>query len=97
MNDRLKTISLRQFRLRIAELDEVVEVSRRDEQNNQQVLGYWTPYMTRAPGSAPLPPFDLAIDEPAPLRNIQTKADVATMVKSDPVRAVPKPSAKKRP
>ena len=50
-------MTLSQFRERVTELDEVVDVTRRDEQGNTQILGYWTPYATYAPGAVPLKPL----------------------------------------
>lgn len=58
MTDRLKQLSLRKFRDTIADVHEVVEVSRRDPQGNIQILGFWTPYVTYPEGSKPLPALD---------------------------------------
>lgn len=50
----MRQISLRKFKNEVPDLDEVVEVSRRDPFGNIQVLGFWTPYMTAAPGAVKL-------------------------------------------
>jgi hypothetical protein len=72
---RMNQISLRQFRERIGDLREPVEVSRRDVQGNIQILGYWTPYMTDAPASGQLD-LDAVIAKPVAV--------------ASPVRAFPK-------
>lgn len=58
MAERLKQMSLRKFRVEIADLREPVDVSRRDPDGNIQILGYWTPYMQYAPDSVSLEPLE---------------------------------------
>lgn len=101
MNDRpMKTISLRKFRDSIADIHEVVEVSRRTPEGNIHVLGFWTPYMQDVPGSVeliatalvkdPLPGYevkrvDIPVEDDPPVPNvIKTPEEAAAAVR--PVR-----------
>lgn len=89
----MRNISLRKFRAEIVDLDEPVEVSRRDGEGSIQLLGFWTPY-----GSpegklvvSPVPPHALLkipVDEPAP-KIIRTPEEAAAAV-APTVRAFPK-------
>lgn len=110
----MRQVSLRKFRGEIADLREMVEVSRRDGNGMIRVLGYWTPY--RQPVVAThsstagadseggeyvrerVPILDIPVDaDPDTFRIINHPDEVATAVRPDPIRAVPKPSQKKRP
>jgi hypothetical protein len=109
MTDRLRQMSLRQFRIQIVDLRAPVEVSRRDNDGNIQVLGFWTPYMQEAPGALAIPVddegdggFPMGEDSEfdrhprtAP-RLISSPEEVAKTVRINPVRAVPKPSQRRR-
>lgn len=66
MTDRLKQISLRKFRETVADLHEVVEVSKRDTDGNINILGYWTPYMTYPAGASTVPLEPLEDQPPVP-------------------------------
>jgi hypothetical protein len=92
MNDRLKQISLRKFRIEIVDLHEVVEVSRRDPGGNIQILGYWTPYATYPSDSKSLPPLEIPTDGP---KMIRSPEEASVAVAPSPVRAVPKPSQRR--
>ena len=91
MIDRPSTqISLRRFRETIADLRHPVEVSRRDADGSMRILGAWQPYQQLAEA----PSLDLDLD-PVP-KVIKSPEEVATVVAPHPVRAVPKPSQRKR-
>lgn len=100
-NDRpMRQMSLRAFRDSIADQTSPVEVSKREDDGNIRVLGFWTPYNRHPVASlGPLPAvrLELPIDdaEVVPVV-INSPADVATAIRVDPVRAVPKPSQQKR-
>lgn len=98
----MRQVSLRKFKNGIAELSEPIEVSLRDGQGNIRVLGFWTPYATpeefvhehrhEIEALKPLdlsPRLEISVDEPVVIR---TPEEVATAVRGDPIRAVPKPS-----
>jgi hypothetical protein len=55
MEQRMKSMSLRQFRERAAEIFEPIEIVLRDRDGNFRVLGYYTPYATYPPGAVELP------------------------------------------
>jgi hypothetical protein len=74
MTERLKQISLRKFREQVADLTEVVEVSKRDGDGNIRILGYWTPYATHPADATPLEPLVGAKAEPGPMVGIEVKA-----------------------
>ena len=92
--------ALRKFRDDISNLREPVEVSRRDQSGIIQVLGFWTPYNAHLPDRAVPPPLlDLQLSEdadPATLRIIGSPEQAAAAVRPDPIRAVPKPSQRRR-
>lgn len=104
IEERTPLVSLTAFRDKLLTYREPVLVSRRDAEGNLQILGFWTPYMQYPPDSAPIPgdssgrvtPLDLPVDEPVTPRVIGSPGDVATLVRPDPVRSVPKPSQQKR-
>jgi len=123
-----KLMSLTKFRADVATIDEVVEVARRDEEGNTQIMGYWTPYMIAAMPSHEIAarahvdvPFEpdgfyplasltqnddgsmtvteaIASSAADVARSVHTPASAVAVAKriADPVRAVPKPSAKRR-
>lgn len=53
----MKNISLRRFRVEIVDIDEEIEVSRRDPEGNIQLLGVWMPYVTYGSNAKPLEPL----------------------------------------
>lgn len=103
----MRLVSLRKFRGEIPELREPVEVSRRDGDGNLQVLGFWTPYDQPGPAA---PILDIPVDAEFPVAEdsefdrhprtapivISSPEEVADAVRPDPIRAVPKPSQRKR-
>lgn len=99
MTDRMQQISLRRFRDRIDEISEPVEVSRRDAEGNINILGFWTPYppgtqlLDLGPGRTRV--LDLPIDVERP-RVIRSPEEAAIAVPVHPVRAVPKPSQRRK-
>lgn len=101
MRDRpMSQMSLRRFRDTIGEIRQPVEVSRRDSEGNIVVLGVWTPYVFEARNSmGEITVTTKTIEspntngEPAVIR---TPAEAAAVVRADPVRAVPKPSQRKK-
>ena len=50
----MRTISLRKFRDSVGDLDEEVEVARRDSDGNIVVIGRWVPSVTYPPNAVPL-------------------------------------------
>ena len=96
MSDRMKTISLRRFRERAAEITEPVDIAIRDRDGNFQIIGFFTPYVTHPPEATPLKPLDLGgpVIEEAPDRTgkgpimVATPEEAATAVR--PVRPFPK-------
>jgi len=105
----VKTISLRKFRNEIVDLHEPVEVMRRERDGNIQILGSWTPYMTSLPGSVSVPEaepgedvhasvevVDLQLDAAIGPRIIRTPEEAATVAPISPLRAVPKPSQRRK-
>lgn len=93
----MRQVSLRRFRDGIADLREPVEVSLRDGDGHIRVLGYWTPYRPPVPEDHPKVVLDIPVEaDPATFRVIRSPGDVATAVRPDPVRSVPKPSQRKR-
>lgn len=60
-----KQMSLRKFRVAIADVRQVVEVSRRDPRGGSiQVLGFWTPYATHPADAVPLSGELVLVDAP---------------------------------
>ena len=80
MTGRLRQVSLRKFRDEIADIHEVVEVSRRVEAGNIQILGYWTPYAQSPADATPLEPLVGAKAAPGPMVGIEVKVgETATL------------------
>ena len=104
MADRLKTISLRQFRERAVDINEPVDIAIRDRDGNLQILGYYTPYATVGPDATSLEPLSpgsggtvLPLDledgvKSTAGRVIRTPQEAAAAVR--PIHPVPKPSRK---
>lgn len=94
----MRTISLRKFRTEVADLTDKVEVSRRDGDGNIHLLGFWTPYkgsepvLVRESGQETLVP--LALAPPGP--KIISSPEEAAAVAPQGVRAVPKPSQRRK-
>lgn len=106
MGDRLRQISLRQFRERAAEIREQMDIAIRDRDGNLQVIGYYTPYA--APASPAARPLELPVDEPEAVTEgqyvymaggpkvIKTPEEAAAAVTWDPSRVVPKSASSGR-
>lgn len=96
MSDRMRSMSLRQFRERAAEISEPIEIAIRDREGNFRVLGFYTPYQTlpvtvHGTGrveEVELPPVEIEIPGP---KVIKTAAEaVAATVALGSVRPFPK-------
>jgi hypothetical protein len=95
MPDRLKTISLRRFREKAAEIHEPVDIAIRDRQGNFQTIGYFTPYL-QAPqildlGEDVSPEAVEAVRAGIGAGTIKTPEEARAVAKTiAPVRAFPK-------
>lgn len=85
MSDRLKTISLRRFRERAAEITEPIEIAVRDRDGNFRVLGSYTPY--EQPGAKPQI-LDLGEVSPEAVEAVRTGVAAGTIKTPEEAAAV---------